>query len=70
MKLVSDQHFMWFAYTAILGICFGWGARDVYLLVRHLGRGPDSHDQVFGSIMGLVIIAIGLVGFIKHLQGW
>jgi hypothetical protein len=69
MRLVSDQVFHWIVYAGILGICLGWGARDVYLLTRHVGKGPGSHDQVFGSIMGLVIIAIGLSGVLMDARG-
>ena len=70
MKLVSDQHFQWFAYTGIIGMCVGWGIRELVLLRRYRGGSPEAHDQLFGSIMGLVIIAIGVVGLVKYHQGW
>ncbi len=70
MKLLSDQQFQWFAYAGILGMSLGWGIREVLLLRRHRGGSPEARDQLFGSIIGLVIIAIGVVGLVKYHQGW
>jgi hypothetical protein len=76
--IVSHQVFMWFVTAMSVGICLGWGARDVYLLVRHLprrGRAAWSdqaawRDQIFGSVMGLVLVALGLVGVLKYHLNW
>lgn len=70
MTLMSDRVMWAIIYVAVVGICVGWGARDVYLLRKHWARRQKAHDQVFGSIMGLLIIAIGLIGLLKHLKGW
>lgn len=70
--IVSHEVFIWFVTVMAVGICVGWGARDVYLLAKHLPRksewsDPDQwRDQIFGSIMGLVIISFGLIGVLKY----
>ena len=72
--IVSHQAFMWFVTAAAVGICIGWGARDVYLLVKNLSpRGRQAwadqgawRDQIFGSVVGLTIIALGLYGVVRY----
>jgi hypothetical protein len=76
--IVAHDLFMWFVTAMAVGICLGWGARDVYLLSKHLprrGRAAWSdpaawRDQIFGSIMGLVLIALGLLGVFKYHLNW
>jgi hypothetical protein len=76
--IVSHDLFMWFVTAMAVGICVGWGARDVYLLSRRLlrrGRAdpPDRAvwcDQVFGSLMGLVLVFFGLLGVLKYHLNW
>ncbi len=71
--IVSQLHFMYFVTFASLLICAIWGARDVYLLAKNLPRrGRDKwkdqrqwRDQIFGSLIGVVIIALGIVGVIR-----
>ena len=80
MTILSPRHYEWFAYAMVLGMAFGWGARDIYLLSRHVGRrGAERaavvgaaavRDQVFGSIIGILICLIGLTGlYLHHRQG-
>ena len=72
--IVSHEHAMWFVTGAALLICVVWGARDVYLLFRHLpaaGRAQFKdravwRDLIFGSIVGVVIIALGLYGILRY----
>lgn len=76
--IVSHELFMWFVTAAAVGICIGWGARDIYLLAKHLprkGRAAWSdpaawRDQIFGSVFGLVMIVLGLVGALKYHLKW
>ncbi|HKE17363.1 MAG TPA: hypothetical protein VKB80_20955 [Kofleriaceae bacterium] len=75
--IVSHGLFMWFVTAMAVGICVGWGARDVYLVSRLLRRGPADRpdravwrDQVFGSVMGLVLAVFGLVGVLKYHLNW
>lgn len=71
--IVSDLHFMYFVTFASLLICAIWGARDVYLLVKYLPRrGREQwkdrrqwRDQIFGSLVGVVIIVIGIIGVVR-----
>ncbi|HLU65162.1 MAG TPA: hypothetical protein VKZ63_02740 [Kofleriaceae bacterium] len=72
--IVSHLHFMYFVTACAVGICIGWGARDVYLLAKHLPRAGRARwtdqrawrDQIFGSLVGLGIIALGLVGVVRY----
>jgi hypothetical protein len=71
--IVSHLHFMYFVTFASLLICAIWGARDVYLLVKLLPRrGREQsqdhrqrRDKIFGSLVGVVIIVIGIIGVIR-----
>lgn len=71
--IVSHLHFMWFVTFASLLICVIWGAREVYLLAKHLPRrGREQwkdkrqwRDQIFGSVVGVVIILIGIIGVVR-----
>lgn len=71
--IVSHLHFMYFVTFASLLICAIWGARDVYLLWKYLPRrGREQwkdvrqwRDQIFGSVVGVVIIVIGIIGVIR-----
>ena len=71
--IVSELHFMYFVTFASLLICGIWGARDVYLLAKNLPRrGREKwkdeaqwRDQIFGSVVGVVIIIIGILGVIR-----
>jgi hypothetical protein len=72
--IVSHYHFMLFVTVAALAICVIWGSRDVYLLLKHLPRRareawPDQgarRDQIFGSAVGVVIIALGIIGVVRY----
>lgn len=76
--IVSHEAFMWVVTALAVGICVGWGARDIYLLVKYLparGRATWSdeaawRDQIFGSIIGLSMIALGLYGVLKYHLNW
>jgi len=71
--IVSQLHFMYFVTFASLLICAIWGARDVYLLCKYLPRRGQEQwkdrrqwrDQIFGSVIGVVIIVIGIIGVIR-----
>jgi hypothetical protein len=76
--IFSHDLFMWFVTAAAVGICIGWGARDIYLLVVHLPqRGRETwsdqgawRDQIFGSVFGLVMCVLGIVGALKYHLNW
>lgn len=74
--IVSHEAAMWFVTGAALLICGIWGARDLYLLFRVLpaaGRDRSTdravwRDQVFGSVVGVIIIGLGIYGIIRYWQ--
>ena len=76
--IIAHDLFMWFVTAMAVGICVGWGARDIYLLSKHLprrGRAAWSdpaarRDQIFGSILGLALISLGLLGVFKYHLNW
>ena len=76
--IVSHGVFMWVVTAAAVGLCIGWGARDIHFLARHLPRRSRDawsdraawRDQIFGSLFGLVLIALGLVGVFKYHLNW
>jgi hypothetical protein len=71
--IVSHDVAMWFVTGAALLICVIWGARDVYWLFRNLpasgrARAPDlavRRDQIFGSVVGVIIIGLGVYGIVR-----
>jgi hypothetical protein len=68
-RFLSDGQFEMLAVLAVVGIAIGWGARDVLLLRRHWARRAAHRDQIFGSILGLVMIGLGVAGMALHLAG-
>ena len=74
--IVSHTTAMWIVTGLALTICIVWGARDLYLLFRILPAARrDStidravwRDQVFGSLIGVTIIALGLYGIFRYVS--
>lgn len=64
--IVSENAFVWFATVMIAGLCVGWTAWDGRLLIKLWPERKERHDEFFGSIMGLVMVAIGVVGLVKY----
>ena len=72
--IVSAAHFGLFITAMVVGFSVGAAVRDVHLLNRLLRPGVREskarRDQVFGSIIGLLLVAFGLAGVVKyHLGG-
>jgi hypothetical protein len=63
---LSQAQFEWLAILAVSGMAIGWGVRDALLLRRLLRSGDATRDQVFGPIMGLVMVALGVSGLVIH----
>ncbi len=68
--ILSHRGFQWFVTLMTGGVAAWWvlvdGARLRRALKGDVGK-PAVKDQIFGSIVGLVIGAIGIIGaFIGH----
>lgn len=76
--IMSHAAFMWIVTALTVGVCVGWGARDVYLLCKNLparGRAAWSdqaawRDQIFGSIIGVAMGFLGIYGALKYHLNW
>jgi hypothetical protein len=67
--IVSDQIFEWLASLAVGGTAVGWGIVEAVRLWRELRLDRPDRDRLFGSIMALVIMAVGFAGVVKfHLR--
>lgn len=66
MRPLSDSQFIWLGVISVLIIVVGWGARDALLLRRYAREKNATPDQVFGSVMGLVMVALGAIGLVLH----
>jgi hypothetical protein len=71
--IVSHEVFLWFCSALVIGLSAAWIVVDIVRLRRALrdgAAGVDVHDRVFGSIVGMVIGVVGLVGAARfHLLG-
>ena len=67
--ITSHQNFVWFVSALTMGVAAPWFVVDIIRLRRAL-RSPESrHDRVFGSIIGLMVSAIGIIGVLRHHLG-
>ena len=70
--IVSHTVVVWFVSAMIVGVSVGWGARDIYLLTKHLRKKHEWdepaawRDQIFGSFMGLVVVTFGMLGVLRY----
>jgi hypothetical protein len=67
---LSETVAMYTGTVLVSALCAFWLVWDGILLRRHLFRRQGSHDQVFGSIIGLVIATIGIIGVIRFHLHW
>jgi hypothetical protein len=64
--IVSETAYIWFVTGMVLLISVGWGAVDSVRLRRELSRRNREPDRIFGSIIGIVLGTIGLLGAIMY----
>jgi hypothetical protein len=68
--IVSSEHFSLFVTAMVVGFCVGAAVRDISLLNQNLREPKGRRDQIFGSVIGLLLVAFGLAGVVKyHLGG-
>ena len=63
--ILSPKAYEWFVTGMIILISFGWVAVDVVRLRRYV-KNKASHDEIFGSIIGIVLASLGGVGLFKY----
>ncbi len=76
--IMSHTAFMWVVTALTAGVCVVSGARDVYLLFKHLpARGRAAwtdqgawRDQIFGAIIGVSMGFLGIYGCLKYHLNW
>jgi len=67
--LVSQTHFLWFITLMTISLAGGWIVVEIGRLRRALAddrRDPVVRDRIFGSIIGLMICVVGVVGSIAY----
>lgn len=64
IEIVSHTHFLYFVTAMVVGVCGVWVFVDAIRLRRALREPPSPlvRDRIFGSVIGLVMNAIGLYG--------
>ncbi|MBK9037306.1 MAG: hypothetical protein IPL61_39695 [Myxococcales bacterium] len=68
-ELVSAEAYNWFLSTVIGGAATYWIGIDSYRLKKALGgdrADPAIRDRIFGSVVGIVVGCVGVVGVILH----
>ena len=64
--IVSPTIFSWFCTIALASSGIVWMAVDIRRLAIALKRPERDQDYIFGCIMGIVIMALGLIGVAKY----
>lgn len=67
--IVSHTTFMWFCSALIGVVSAAWVVVDVVRLRRALPYSPASHDQIFGSFIGIVVGLLGVLGVLRFHLG-
>jgi hypothetical protein len=64
MKLLTYAQLMWFATIMTTGLAGFWLVWDLFRLRRFWPKGRAAHDEIFGSIIGITIALMGLIGVV------
>lgn len=67
--IVSYVAFTWFCTALVVVVSAAWLVVDIVRLRRALPYSQASHDQVFGSIIGIFCALIGLAGALRFHLG-
>jgi uncharacterized protein YqgC (DUF456 family) len=69
--IVSHEHYLWFCVLAVAIVAAAWIVVDVVRLRRALvadRRRGAVRDQIFGSVLGIIVGIVGVVGVVLYLQ--
>jgi len=68
--ILARDTFVFVAAMIVVLTCTGYlitNAIRLYLvLAGRMGNEHDRHDRLFGAIIGMIIMTIGLVGVVKY----
>ena len=64
--ILSHDVFMAFCTLCIVGTCVGWMIVQIVRLRRNLAADEVNHDDVFGNLIGIIIMLIGFAGVAKY----
>ena len=67
--LVSHTQYVWFVTLMTIGLAGGWIPVEILRLRRALSedrRDPFVRDRIFGSVIGLAICVVGLLGAVLY----
>lgn len=67
--ITSPEVFVWIVTALVFCTSSAWVVVDIVRLRRALAEGRAAHDRVFGSIIGLAVALIGIVGVLKFHLG-
>lgn len=70
--IVSHEIYIWFVTALTVGTAASWLVVDIVRLRRALAETeatPERRDRIFGSIIGLVVAIIGIVGMLRFHLG-
>ena len=66
---ISPHIFEWLVSGTIFTTSAIWFVVDVVRLRRALPYSKQTHDRVFGSVIGLAMCTIGMAGVLKYHLG-
>lgn len=64
--IVDRDIFMAFCTLCVVVTCVGWMPVQIVRLRRNLRAEREHNDDIFGNIVGIAIMLIGLAGVAKY----
>ena len=67
--IVSAQVYLWTSIIGTAGVAFWWACMDTLRLMRALRerpRSPAVRDRIFGSLIGISVGVIGVLGMVLY----
>ena len=64
--IISNLAFLWSISAMVAGIAIAWAIWDGRNFIRLWSKRHENRDEFFGAVMGLVIVAIGVTGLVRH----